>query len=276
MWRAIACALLIIASVQPGAAQTRAVQAGTVRVGATTSVQDSGLIAHLAPRFRAATGIEVNLVPKGSAETFVLAQRGLFDLLIVNHREASDAFVAAGEGLPGRPVMSDAFVIVGPAEDPAGVRQAPDFASALVAIARERAPFVSRGDGSGTHAVELGLWASAGIDPKKRSGSWYRETGLGMADALHAAARLKAYALVDRATWLASGVAGTLPVLQDRPPLLNRYEAVPVNPARHPGVRAAEARLFLDWLTSPEGQEAIGSYAVGGERPFAPAARTGG
>ncbi|HEY8566240.1 MAG TPA: substrate-binding domain-containing protein [Beijerinckiaceae bacterium] len=275
MRRAIACALLILAAAQPASAQPAPTQTRAVQVGSTTSVEDSGLMADLTPRFRAATGLSIDLTAKSSAETLVLARRGLYDVVIVNNPEAAEAFVAAGDGLPARALMSDTFIIVGPAEDPAGVRQAPDFPSALVAIARERAPFVSRGDNSGTHSAEMKIWASAGVDPKKRSGSWYRETGLGMADALQVAARLKAYAFVDRATWLASGVATTLPALQVRNPPLNRFVAVPVNPARYPSIQANEARRFLDWLTSPEGQDAIGRYTVGGERPFVPATRSG-
>jgi tungstate transport system substrate-binding protein len=270
MWRCIVCALAIAATLLTAPAHS-----ASVHVGATTSLKDSGIFAHLAAAFHDATGIDVKLISKGSSEIATLAARGHFDLLILNHPEVSDAIVARGDGLAAHPIMGDAYVIVGPIEDPANVRQAADIASALVAVARERASFVSRGDNSGTHSVELGLWASVGVDPKKRSGSWYRETGLGMAEALQTAARLKAYVLVDRATWLASGVASTLPLLQERNPPLNRYVAVPVNPARHLSVQTAEADRFLNWLTSPDGQNAISAYKVGGERPFAPVTRQG-
>jgi tungstate transport system substrate-binding protein len=270
MWRTLISAILISATAQSATAQARSVQ-----VGATALLEESGLMAHLSQRFATATGIAVDVTPKRSAEVIVLAQRGHLDLVIVNNPEASQAFVESGEGLPGRAIMTDPFVIVGPAEDPANVRHAPDFASALVAIARERAPFVSRGDGSRTHLVELALWASAGVDPKKRSGSWYRETGRGTADALRTAAQLKAYTFANRATWLASGVAGTLPVLQERNPPLNRYVAMTVNPARYPSRRTAEAQLLVDWLVSPGGQDAIRDYIVGGERPFMPDAKGG-
>jgi tungstate transport system substrate-binding protein len=242
-----------------------------VVVAATTSVEDSGLFDHLLPRFTAATGITVRVVSRASAAALMTAEKGTIDAVIVNDADALDNFVAAGEGTRRRSFMSNHFVIVGPPSDPAGVRGMDDASAALREIARKRATFVSRGDNSGTHTAELKLWQAAGVNPKTRSGNWYRETGLGMGLTVQMAGRLNGYTLADRATWVKAADQSTGKVLVDGDPrLFNPYEIILVNPAKHPHVNVAAATAFLDWLVSQEGRDAIGDYRVNGEQVFEP------
>ncbi len=240
-------------------------------IAATTSVEDSGLFAHLLPRFQAATGITVRVVSRASATALMTAERGTIDVVIVNDPEALDRFVAAGEGTRRHRFMSNRFVIVGPPSDPAGVRGMTDAAAALREIARVRAPFVSRGDNSGTHVAEQHLWQAGGVNPKTRSGGWYRETGLGMGLTVQMAARLGAYALTDRATWVKAADRTASQILVDGDPkLFNPYEIILVNIAKHPHVNVAAATAFIDWIVSEEGKRTIADYKVGGEQVFTP------
>jgi tungstate transport system substrate-binding protein len=167
--------------------------------------------------------------------------------------------------------MYNDFVLVGPKSDPARVAGGKDIAAALRAIAQAKAPFVSRGDKSGTHAAELRYFKLAGIDPAEGRGRWYRETGSGMGPALNTASSMNAYLLADRGTWLAFRNRGELVVLieGDRR-LFNPYGVILVNPARHPHVRQADARAFMDWLVSDEGQATIAGYRIAGEQLFFP------
>jgi tungstate transport system substrate-binding protein len=240
-------------------------------LAATTSVEDSGLFDHILPRFTAATGITVRVVSRASAAALLTAEKGTIDAVIVNDPEALDGFVAAGQGTHRRSIMFNHFVVVGPPADPARLRGTKDAVAALREIARRRATFVSRGDNSGTHAAELKLWQAAGVNPKVRSGNWYRETGLGMGLTVQMAGRLDAYALADRATWVKAGdpAASQILVAGD-PRLFNPYEVIMVNPAAHPHVNVAAATAFLDWLVSPQGREAIGDYRVNGQKVFEP------
>jgi tungstate transport system substrate-binding protein len=240
-------------------------------VAATTSVEDSGLFDHILPRFTAATGITVRVVSRASATALMTAEKGTIDVVIVNDAGALDSFVAAGQGTRRLSFMFNRFVLVGPPSDPAGVRGMNDAPAALREIARKRATFVSRGDNSGTHTAELKLWQAAAVNPKTRSGNWYRETGLGMGLTVQMAGRLNGYALTDRATWLKAADPAASQVLVDGDPrLLNSYEVVLVNPAKHPHVNVVAATAFLDWLVSPHGREAIGDYRVNGEKVFEP------
>jgi tungstate transport system substrate-binding protein len=167
--------------------------------------------------------------------------------------------------------MYNDFVLIGPAADPARIAGAADAAAALGRIAAARAPFVSRGDRSGTHAAELRLWRAAGLDPVAGRGEWYREVGQGMGPALNTAAAQDAYLLADRGTWLAFHNRQSLRILLEADPRLrNEYGVIPVSPQRHPHVKAAEARRFIDWLTGPAGQAAIGGYRIDGEGLFFP------
>jgi tungstate transport system substrate-binding protein len=262
---------LAVAALAAGMPVAAAAQDRSLVIAATTSVEDSGLFAHLIPRFQTATGITVRVVSRASATALMTAERGTIDAVIVNDAEALDRFVAAGEGTRRHRFMFNRFVIVGPASDPAGVRGMIDAAAAMREIARKRAPFVSRGDNSGTHAAEQQLWQAAGVNPKTRSGSWYRETGLGMGLTVQMAARLGAYALTDRATWVKAADPAASQILVDNDPkLFNPYEVILVNVAKHPYVNVAAATTFIDWLVSEDGRRAIAEYRINGEQVFAP------
>ena len=241
-------------------------------VAATTSVEDSGLFDHITPLFTAKTGIAVRIVSRASATALMTAERGTIDVAIVNDAEALDRFVAAGEGVRRLRFMANQFVIVGPQSDPAGIKGMTDAAAALREIARLRAPFVSRGDNSGTHVAEQRLWQAAKVNPKSRSGNWYRETGLGMGLTVQMAGRLAAYTLTDRATWLRAGDGINNPVLvSGEPQLFNPYEVILVNPDKHPHVNVAAANAFIDLLIGDDGKQAIAGYRVNGEQLFVPA-----
>lgn len=252
----------LLAGTAPAAA------AESVVVASTTSTENSGLFRHLLPAFTAETGIEVRVVAVGTGQAIRLAMNGDADVLLVHHPASERAFVAEGYGVERVPVMHNDYVVVGPAHDPAGIRGLPDAARALARIAAVRQPFASRGDRSGTHMVELELWEAAGVAP---GDSWYRETGSGMGATLNLASGMGAYALADRGTWLNFGNRGPLEILVEGDRRLkNPYGVILVNPARHPHVRAAAGRRFIDWLTSAPGQARIASYRIGGEQAFFP------
>ncbi len=194
--------------------------------------------------------------------------------MFVHDRAAEDKFVAEGFGVDRRDVMYNDFVLVGPRADPAKVAGGKDIAAALKAIAAAKAPFVSRGDKSGTHAAELRYFKDAGVDPNEGKGTWYRETGSGMGPALNTASSMNAYILADRGTWLSFKNRGELGiVVEGDSKMFNPYGVILVNPAKHPHVKQAEGRAFMDWLVSPEGQAAIASYKIGGEQLFFPDAK---
>lgn len=258
----LALALLIAA---PALAQER-----TITVASTTSTEQSGLFGHLLPRFRAATGIEVKVVAVGTGQALDIGRRGDADVVFVHDQAAEERFVAEGFGVRRLPVMYNDFVVAGPTGDPAKAAGR-DVAEALRRIAAAKAPFISRGDRSGTHAAELRYWREAGIDPALRRGDWYREIGQGMGPALNTASAQAAYVLTDRGTWLSFKNRGSLAILVegDRR-LFNQYGVMLVNPARHPSVKVADGQAFIDWLVSPEGQAAIAEYRIGGEQLFFP------
>ena len=242
-----------------------------VLVQSTTSTANSGLYDAILPRFEAATGIEARVVAVGTGQALKNARNCDGDVLVVHARAAEEAFVAEGHGLARHALMHNDFVIVGPADDPAGVAPAADAAAALRAIAAAKAPFASRGDESGTHVKERALWAAAGVDAAAASGTWYRETGSGMGATLNLAVGMGAYALTDRATWAAFGnKAAHRIVAEGDPALHNPYGVIRVNPERCPNVRAAEAEAFEAWLLSPAGQEAIAAYRRDGQQLFFP------
>ena len=247
-----------------------------ILVASTTSTENSGLFAHLLPVFTAATGIAVRVVAKGTGQAIKLAERGDADVLLVHHRPSEERFIAEGHGSLRRDVMYNDFVILGPKDDPAGIEGLDDAAQAFARIAGAGAVFLSRGDDSGTHKKELALWAAAGLDPRATSGGWYRETGSGMGAALNTAAALGAYLISDRATWTAFRNKGELAVLAEGDQrLFNPYGVILVNPARHPHVKAADGRAFIDWLVSPVGQAAIAAFRVEGRQLFFPNAGGG-
>ena len=247
----------------------------TLTLATTTTTENSGLMGHLLPLFEAETGIEVRVVLHGTGQVLRAARAGDVDLFIAHDKEAELAFLAQGYGVERRDLMSNDFVIVGPADDPAGINGMTDAARALARIAASSAsPFVSRGDDSGTHRAERRLWRAAGIDPSAASGEWYLEAGTGMGSTLNIAAGRGAYTLTDRGTWLSFGNRGDLVTLAAGDPrLFNQYGITLVDPSRHPHVKAAEARAFMDWITGEEGQRAIAAYQIDGEQLFFPNAK---
>jgi tungstate transport system substrate-binding protein len=240
-------------------------------VASTTSTQDSGLFDHLLPLFKEKTGIEVRVVAKGTGQAIKEAQNGDADVLFVHDKKSEEKFVAEGFGVKRFDVMYNDFIIVGPKSDPAGVRGMTDAPAALAKIAAAGAPFASRADDSGTHKAELRLWAAAGVDVKAASGGWYRETGSGMGPTLNTAAGMGAYALADRGTWLSFKNKGDLEiVVEGDKRLFNQYGVILVNPEKHPHVKAADGQAFVDWLISPEGQQAIADFKIDGQQLFFP------
>ena len=240
-------------------------------VASTTSTKNSGLFDHILPLFEKKTGIQVRVVAVGTGQAIRLAQNGDADVLFVHHRPSEEKFVADGFGVQRFGVMYNDFVIAGPKDDPARIAGVRDAAKALEMIAGARAPFVSRGDDSGTHKKELGLWRAAGVDVKKASGTWYRETGSGMGATLNTASAMQGYALADRGTWLSfKNRAGLRVLVEGDKRLFNPYGVILVNPKKHPHVKAALGREFIAWLISPEGQAAIGTFKVNGQVLFKP------
>ena len=248
-------------------------QTNTLLMASTTSTEQSGLFGHLLPAFTQATGIEVKVVAVGTGQALDMGRRGDADVLFVHDQAAEEKFVAEGWGLARKPVMYNDFVLVGPSNDPAGVR-GDDIVAALGKLATGRIPFVSRGDKSGTHAAELRYWQAAGIDAPARRVTGYKECGCGMGPALNIAASSDAYALSDRGTWLSfRNRAGLAILVQGDKRLFNQYGVIVVNPAKHPHVRRDAAQRFADWLVSPAGQQTIASFKLGGEPLFFPNAR---
>jgi tungstate transport system substrate-binding protein len=252
--------------VRPAGAQER-----FITVASTTSTEQSGLFRHILPIFAQGSGIAVRIVALGTGQALDVGRRGDADVVLVHDRAAEERFVAEGFGGPRRHVMFNDFVLIGPASDPARIAGLGDAPEALSRIASRRAPFVSRGDRSGTHAAELRLWRIAGRDPAEGRGAWYREIGQGMGPALNTAAAQNAYVLADRGTWLAFRNRQELSILVEGDArLFNQYGVMLVSPARHPHVKAADGQRFIDWLVSPAGQETIASHRINGEPLFFP------
>ena len=239
-----------------------------ITLSSTTSTQDSGLFGHLLPLFQSQTGIAVHVVAVGTGQALAIGARGDADALLVHDRPGEDRFVADGNGIDRRDVMCNDFVIVGPKGDPANTARLHDATEALRRIAASHAAFVSRGDDSGTNRMELRLWQAAGLDPKAL-GAPYRDVGQGMGPTLNAAAALDAYTFTDRATWANFKNRQNLVILTERDPaLLNPYGSILVNPARFPHVKAGDARLWHEWLTTAPGRAAITSFRIAGEQLF--------
>jgi tungstate transport system substrate-binding protein len=267
-----ALALLLAVMVRPAVAAEP-----SITVASTTSTENSGLFGFILPQFQHTTGIEVRVVAVGTGQAIKNAERGDADVLFVHHQPSEEQFVAQGFGVKRYEVMYNDFVLLGPPTDPAGVKRTQDIVAALKRIAAQAAPFVSRGDDSGTHKLELSLWEAAGIDVKPASGSWYREAGSGMGATLNTASGLDAYTISDRATWVSFKNKGRLAILVEGDPrLFNQYGVMLVNPAKHPHVKAKEGQAFIDWLISNRGQKAIADFRVDGQQVFFPNAKKGG
>ena len=267
--RTILFLVAIILSVVPALAEER-----FILLQSTTSTRNSGLFDHILPMFRTQTGIEVRVVAVGTGQAIRNAANGDGDVLLVHAKSAEEEFVASGHGVARLDVMYNDFVILGPSGDPAGIRGMAKATEALAAISANGAVFASRGDDSGTHKAELGLWQGTGVDLASASGGWYRETGSGMGSTLNIAIGMQAYVMSDRATWIAFGNKGDHEILVEGDPrLFNQYGIVAVDPARHPNVKADLAGEFVDWILSKTGQQAIASYRVDGQQLFFPNAQ---
>ena len=254
-----------MASWPPAIAQDR-----SIVVASTTSTQDSGLFGYLLPVFKARTGIDVKVIAQGTGQALDTARRGDADVVFVHAKSQEEKFVAEGFGVKRSDVMYNDFVLIGPTSDPAGIKGS-DIEAALKAIWTKAAPFVSRGDKSGTHTAELALWKQAGIELQKAKGPWYREIGQGMGAALNTAGAMNAYVLSDRGTWISFKNRGDLEiVVEGDKRLFNQYGVTLVNPERYPTVKKELGQRFIDWLLSVEGQTLIGDYKIDGQRLFFP------
>lgn len=255
-----------------GPAADRA-QAGDrfITLASTTSTENSGLFAHLLPIFRSAHSIDVRVIAVGTGQAIRLARNGDIDVVLVHHRESEEKLVADGIGVMRRPVMYNDFILVGPASDPAKIKGMRSAVDALRRIALTKALFVSRGDDSGTHKAELKLWRAAKIDPRRITGTWYRELGAGMGATLNTGVAMGAHTLVDRATWTSfANRQKTVLLVEGDARLFNQYAVIRVNPARHPHVKEAGSKAFVNWLISSDGQAAISQFRLNSIQLFNP------
>jgi tungstate transport system substrate-binding protein len=268
---AVALLLGASAAFTPAVAQDR-----SIVVASTTSTQDSGLFGYLLPLFKAQTNIEVKVIAQGTGQALDTARRGDADVVFVHAKSQEEKFLAEGFGVKRFDVMYNDFVLIGPNSDPAGVK-GKDIESALKAIQDKAAPFVSRGDKSGTHSAELALWKQAGIDIAATKGPWYREIGQGMGAALNTAGAMNGYVLSDRGTWISFKNRGDLDiVVEGDKRLFNQYGVMLVNPEKFPSVKKEFGQAFIDWLVSTEGQAAIAGYKIEGQQLFFPNAEKKG
>jgi tungstate transport system substrate-binding protein len=242
-----------------------------ITVSSTTSTEQSGLFKYLLPVFENKAGIKVRVVAVGTGQALDIGRRGDADVVFVHARPLEEKFLAEGHGVKRYDVMYNDFVLIGPKSDPAKVAGTKDIVAAFQKVKAAQAPFVSRGDKSGTHFAELELWKAAGIDIAAEKGPWYRDTGQGMGPALNTAAAMNAYILADRGTWLAFKNPGDLAIaVEGDKRLFNQYGVMLVNPEKHPNVKKAWGQAFVDWLISPEGQGTIAEYKINGEQLFFP------
>lgn len=257
----------------PGPADNGQAVVKELKLATTTSTEDSGLLDYILPEFTKDTGYEVQVISVGTGQAIEMGEAGDVDVILVHSRAAEDQFVEEGYGVDRRDVMYNDFLIIGPAEDPAGIKGEADVVKAFTTIQEKQAPFVSRGDNSGTDKKEKGIWSKAGITPE---GDWYIEVGQGMGDTFRMADEKKAYTLIDRATYLNLKDNYQLePMVEGSPELLNPYGVIPVNPEKHPHVDFEGATAFAEWLTSEKGQKMIGEFGVDefGQQLFVPDAK---
>lgn len=262
----VAAALGTLTIAVPAQAQDK-----SIVVSSTTSTQDSGLFGHILPLFKAKTGIDVKVVAQGTGQALDTGRRGDADVVFVHAKSAEEKFLAEGFSTKRYPVMYNDFVLIGPKSDPAGIKGMKDVGAALKQIMAKGAPFISRGDKSGTHIAEVTLWTASGIDIEKQKGDWYKSIGQGMGAALNTAAASGGYVLSDRGTWISFKNKGDLAIaVEGDKRLFNQYGVMLVNPAKHPNVKKDLGQAFIDWLVSPEGQKAIADYKINGEQLFYP------
>jgi tungstate transport system substrate-binding protein len=261
--RMLAAAGLVTAGLLGNAA---AFAQSSIVVASTTSTEQSGLFSYLLPEFKKASGIDVKVVALGTGQAIDMARRGDADVLFVHDKVAEEKFVADGFAVKRQEVMYNDFVLIGPKADPAGTKSN-DIVVALKKVATANAPFISRGDKSGTHAAELRFWKMTDTDANKGTG--YKECGCGMGPALNIGSSSGAYVLADRGTWLNFKNRADLTVLVEGDKrLFNQYGVMLVSAAKHPNVKTAEGQKFVDWVTGPAGQAVISSYKIGGEQVF--------
>jgi len=248
-----------------------------ITVASTTSTEQSGLFKHLLPAYEKKTGVQVRVVALGTGQALDMARRGDADVVFVHARSAEEKFIAEGYGVKRLPVMYNDFVLIGPKSDPAKIAGGKDILDALRKVKAAEAPFVSRGDRSGTHMAELDLWKLAGVDIAADKGPWYRDTGQGMGPALNTASSMNGYILADRGTWISFKNRGDLTILVEGDKrLFNQYGVILVNPEKHGHVKKELGQAFIDWVVSPDGQKAIADYKIGGEQLFFPNANDKG
>jgi len=271
MKRGLALLALILGAALASMSAASAADEKFITVASTTSTENSGLFTYLLPAFTQATGIEVRVVAVGTGQALAIGRRGDADVVFVHDRPAELKFVGAGDGVGRREVMYNDFVVVGPASDTAGIAGFTDAVAAFKKIAEAKVTFLSRGDQSGTNEEELRLWAEAGVDVKSPGNGWYRDTGSGMGATLNTAAGIGGYTLTDRGTWLSLKNRADLKILVEADKrLFNQYGVMLVNPERHPTVKREWGQEFIDWLTSPTGQQTIAGYEINGEPLFFP------
>ena len=241
----------------------------SIVMSSTTSTNDSGLFGHILPMFKAKTGIDVKVVSQGTGQALDTGRRGDADVVFVHAKSQEEKFVAEGAGVKRHPVMYNDFILAGPKGDPAGVKGR-DIVAAFKSIKGKSAPFISRGDKSGTHSAELALWKAAGLDVAGADkGAWYKEIGQGMGAALNTASASNAYVLTDRGTWLSFKNRGDLDIIVEGDNrLFNQYGVILVSPEKHKHVKKELGQAFIDWLVSAEGQKAINDYKINGQQLF--------
>jgi len=249
----------------------------SIVVASTTSTEDSGLFRYLLPKFQEQTGIVVKVVALGTGQALDAARRCDADVVFVHAKAQEEKFLSEGHGVKRFPVMYNDFVLIGPKSDVAHIAGMKNVAEAMHKIQDAKAPFISRGDRSGTHTAELKLWQDAGIDIEKDHGDWYKSIGQGMGAALNTAKASGAYVLSDRGTWINFKNKGDLEILvQGDKRMFNQYGVMLVNPQKCPNVKAQLGQQFVDWIVSPDGQKTIANYKIDGEELFYPNANDPG
>lgn len=255
----------VLLSARPAFAQQ------AIRLSTTTSTENSGLLQYLLPKFEAKANAKVKVISVGTGKALELAKNGDVDVTLVHARASEDRFVAEGHGVNRRDVMYNDFIIVGPQSDPAGIRGSKDVLGAMRKIAASGAKFISRGDNSGTDQMERAYWKQVGSQPQ---GAAYVSAGLGMGEVLNMAAELRAYTLTDRATYLAYRARTGLQVaVEGDPRMFNPYGIIAVNPQKYRDANYKGAMQLVEWITSSEGQQLIGSFRIDGQPVFFPSAK---
>ena len=266
--RAILIAVLIVFQVL---GFIQAEESPYILLQSTTSTKNSGLYDHILPVFKSKTGIDVRVVAVGTGQALKNAKNGDADVLLVHAKSREERFVQEGYGVKRFDLMYNDFIIVGPDNDPAKIKDLADVTLALTKISDSESAFASRGDNSGTHIKELSLWSLANIQVDGKKASWYRETGTGSGATLNTAVAMQAYTLTDRSTWISFGNKENFKIhVQNDPLMFNQYGVIIVNPDKHPHVKYEWAKKFVDWLLSEEGQQTIGEFRVQGQQLFYP------